>query len=31
MTFDRTDWFLITAIALLMAAPVAVVLRMLGV
>jgi hypothetical protein len=30
MTFDRTDWFLITAIGLLMGAPVAVVLRMLG-
>jgi len=30
MTFDRTDLFLITAIALLMGAPVAVVLRMLG-
>jgi len=31
MAFDRTDWFLITAIALTMGAPVAVVLRLLGV
>jgi hypothetical protein len=30
MTFDRTDWLLITAIGLLMGAPLAVVLRMLG-
>ena len=31
MTFDRTDWLLITGIALTMGAPVAVVLRMLGI
>jgi len=31
MTFDRTDWLLIAGIALLMGAPVAVVLRLLGV
>lgn len=30
MTFDRTEWFLITGIALLMGAPVAVLIRLIG-
>lgn len=30
MTFDRTDWLLVAGMAILMGAPVAVVLRMLG-